>query len=226
MAIQRIPYATNLCRSHHPREGRRLLLDKLITLGSPEATEPRSGWGKGNGIPWPSRTECQVGPTILVDRPVPEPPPLTSSDFRCGPATLRGRVQSMGDGFGGAFKFRPLDFGPSIKMMLYPRVRNSAWEMRAAQIGTPYNRPMGPDQTRCHEGPTILVDRPRQEPSPPHVIGFPLWAGRKERCCKSGGISGNFRRCWCGSQTVGALQMKIVSQCREQARWVYDYRHV
>jgi len=25
----------------------------------------------------------------------------------------------------------------------------------------------------------------------------------KERCCKSGGISGNFRWCWCGSQTVG-----------------------
>ena len=25
----------------------------------------------------------------------------------------------------------------------------------------------------------------------------------KERCCKSGGISGNFRPCRCGSQTVG-----------------------
>jgi hypothetical protein len=25
----------------------------------------------------------------------------------------------MCDGFGGAFKFRPLDFGPSIKMMRY-----------------------------------------------------------------------------------------------------------
>jgi hypothetical protein len=31
----------------------------------------------------------------------------------------------------------------------------------AAQIGTPYNRPMGPDQTECHEGPRIHFDRPR-----------------------------------------------------------------
>jgi hypothetical protein len=34
--------------------------------------------------------------------------------------------------------------------------------------------------------------------------------------------AGNFRRCWCGSQTAGALQMKIVSQRREHAKWVYN----
>jgi hypothetical protein len=62
--------------------------------------------------------------------------------------------------------------------------------------------------------------RPSQQRNPG------ITGGRKQRCCKSVGISGKFRRCWCGSQTVGALQMEIVSQCREQARWVYDYRRV
>jgi hypothetical protein len=45
----------------------------------------------------------------------------------------------------------------------------------------------------------------------------------KERCCKRGlGIWGTFGLCWCGSQTVGALRMKIVSTTSEQARWAYN----
>jgi hypothetical protein len=42
----------------------------------------------------------------------------------------------------------------------------------------------------------------------------------KERCCKSGEISGNFGGAGAALRPLGALQMKIVSQCREQAGWV------
>jgi hypothetical protein len=44
----------------------------------------------------------------------------------------------------------------------------------AAQIGTPYNGPMGPDQNRCHVGPTIHFDRPRAGTPAPRLIGFPV----------------------------------------------------
>jgi hypothetical protein len=44
-------------------------------------------------------------------------------------------------------------------------------------------RPDEPDQTGCHEGPTIHFDRPVQEPPPvtSFVIRFPVWARRKPR---------------------------------------------
>jgi hypothetical protein len=43
----------------------------------------------------------------------------------------------------------------------------------AAQIGTPYNGPMGPDQNRCHEGPTIHFDRPPCRSPRPSPHSFP-----------------------------------------------------
>jgi hypothetical protein len=42
----------------------------------------------------------------------------------------------------------------------------------------------------------------------------------KEKCCKSGGISGNFGGTGADLRPLGALRMKTVSQCREQAGWV------
>jgi len=39
----------------------------------------------------------------------------------------------------------------------------------------------------------------------------------KEKCCKSGGISGNFGGAGADLRPLGTLRMKIVSQCREQA---------
>ena len=96
-----------------------------------------------------TRTECQVGPKILVDRPVPEPPPLTSSDFPCGPATLRGRVQSMSDGFGGAFKFRPLDKDDAV-----PRVRKAEeWELRRPWPSVHVQRRCAPTRPNVKRGP-------------------------------------------------------------------------
>jgi len=41
----------------------------------------------------------------------------------------------------------------------------------------------------------------------------------KEKCGKSGGISGNFGGAGEDPRPLGALRMKIVSQCREQAGW-------
>jgi hypothetical protein len=92
----------------------------LPTVRKADEWELRWPWGVyvvQRPIP-PDQNRRDGGPTILFDRPVQEPPPFSSSDFHCGPATLWGRVQSMGDGCRGEpFKFRPLDFGPSIKMM-------------------------------------------------------------------------------------------------------------
>jgi hypothetical protein len=34
-----------------------------------------------------------------------------------------------------------------------------------------------PDQTGCHEGPTIHFDRPPAGALAPDLIGFPVWAG-------------------------------------------------
>ncbi len=44
----------------------------------------------------------------------------------------------------------------------------------------------------------------------------------KERCCKSGGISGNFGGAGPDLGPLGAVRMKIVSHCRRTAGWVYD----
>jgi hypothetical protein len=48
----------------------------------------------------------------------------------------------------------------------------------------------------------------------------------KEKCCKSGGISGNFGGAGADLRLLGALLMKIVSQCREQEEWVQDRHRV
>ncbi len=70
----------------------------------------------------PSCLNLEITETVAIhfDRPVREPPPLTSLVSPCGPATLWGRVQSMGDGCRGSFS----NFGPSIKIML-PTVRKA-----------------------------------------------------------------------------------------------------
>jgi hypothetical protein len=39
-----------------------------------------------------------------------------------------------------------------------------------------------PDQTGCHEGPTIHFDRPPCRNPAPHLIGFPLWAACHSQC--------------------------------------------
>jgi hypothetical protein len=43
--------------------------------------------------------------------------------------------------------------------------------------------------------------------------------GVRRGIAKRAGIWGNFRLCWRGPQTVGALRMKIVSTPSEQAIW-------
>ena len=62
----------------------------------------------------------QVGPTILFDHHRQEPPPLTSLVSPCGPANLWASAEHVRWVRGELFKFRPLDFGPSIKMTRYP----------------------------------------------------------------------------------------------------------
>jgi hypothetical protein len=60
------------------------------------------------------------GATILFDRPRPDPPPLASFVSQLGPPFCGCRVQSLCDGLGGAFKFRPLDKDDAV-----PRVRKA-----------------------------------------------------------------------------------------------------
>jgi hypothetical protein len=64
------------------------------------------------------QNRCQVGPTILFDRPGRIPPLLGSpvGPPLCGDQ-CRAEVRRVG---GGAFQISPLDFGPSIKMTRYP----------------------------------------------------------------------------------------------------------
>jgi hypothetical protein len=58
-----------------------------------------------------------------------------SAHTGCGPATRWGRVQSMCDGFGGAFKFRPLDKDDAA-----PTVRKAVrGKCERGPGGTPYN---------------------------------------------------------------------------------------
>ena len=83
---------------------------RSMEKGWPSASGRRMGIGTPYKGPMSlTRLDVMRGPGFTSTGPVQEPPPLTSSDFPCGPATLWGRVQSMCDGFGGAFKFRPLD---------------------------------------------------------------------------------------------------------------------
>src|ERR1017187_8925624 len=50
----------------------------------------------------------------------------------------------------------------------------------------------------------------------------PQRVGARRGVAKVGYQLGHFRQCWFGSHTAsGVLQMKIVSQCREQARRAY-----
>ena len=57
----------------------------------------------------------------------------------------------------------------------------------AAQIGTPYNGPMGPDQNRCHVGPRFTSTAPCRNPRPsahsfPRVGPAILWCRAQSRC--------------------------------------------
>ncbi len=55
----------------------------------------------------------------------------------------------------------------------------------AAQIGTPYNRPMGPDQNRMSGGAHDSRRPPRAGTPAPHLIRFPLWARQSVGECRA-----------------------------------------
>jgi hypothetical protein len=42
----------------------------------------------------PDQTGCHEGPTIHFDRPPAGTPPLTSSDFRCGPPAIPNAMRA------------------------------------------------------------------------------------------------------------------------------------
>jgi hypothetical protein len=65
----------------------------------------------------PEQNRCQVG-TILFDRPRQEPP-LLPSFISVWARQSVGECRAFAIGAGELFKFRPLDFGPWIKMMRY-----------------------------------------------------------------------------------------------------------
>jgi hypothetical protein len=81
----------------------------------------RRGWESVHGSTLATLAEqnrCQVGPTILFDRPRQDPPPLASFVSQLGPPFCGCRVQSMRNGLGAKpFKFRPPRFRPPIKKM-------------------------------------------------------------------------------------------------------------
>jgi hypothetical protein len=63
----------------------------------------------------------------------------------------------MRNGFGGPFKFRPLDKDDAVPMVRKAEAREMRWPPSRYTV----QRPDEPDQTGCHEGPTIHFDRPR-----------------------------------------------------------------
>ena len=138
----------------------------------------------------PDQTECHEGPRIQFDRPRAGTPPLTSSDFRCGPATLRGRVQSMCDGFGGAFKFRPLDKDDAV-----PRVRKAEeWELRRPWPSVHVQRRCAPTRPNVKRGPNSPRSPRAGAPALPlirfRVLGPPLCGTEcRAECDGWGGIS-------------------------------------
>ncbi len=91
-----------------------------------------------------------------------------TTDFRCGPAALWGRVQSLCDGCGGSFS----NFGPSISA---PDKDDAVPRGRKAEGGKCEGGPVGTTY-RMSEGPMIHFDRPRAGTPAPQRIEFPLWA--------------------------------------------------
>jgi hypothetical protein len=116
------------------------------------------------------RTGCQEGPTIHFD-PTPgrNPRPLASFVSRLGPPFC-GRVQSLCDGCRGAFKISAPSISAPDKDDAVPRVRKADGGKREG--GSRVQR------TGCHEGPTILFDRPPAGTLAPSPPSFPGWAGR------------------------------------------------
>jgi hypothetical protein len=70
----------------------------------------------------PEQTGGQRGPRFTSTGPVQEPPPLASFVSPVGPAVLWASAEPVRWVQGELLKFRPLDFGPSIKMMQSPWV--------------------------------------------------------------------------------------------------------
>jgi hypothetical protein len=61
-----------------------------------------------------TRPDVMRGPGFTSTGPVQEPSPLTSLVSPCGPANLWASAEHVRWVRGELFKFRPLDFGPSI----------------------------------------------------------------------------------------------------------------
>jgi hypothetical protein len=76
-----------------------------------------------------------------------------------------GGVQRMCDGFGGAFKFRPLDKDDAV-----PRVRKAEeWELRRPWPSVHVQRRCAPTRTECEERAQFSSTAPCRNPRPsPH----------------------------------------------------------
>jgi hypothetical protein len=101
-------------------------------------------------------------------RPPPARIPHSSlQSFPFGPATLWGRVQSRG-AMGAGETFQP---SPAGRDRRSAKRRSEGNAMAARRGGDRYavqrsTLAMLAEQNRCQVGPTILFDRPRQEPPP------------------------------------------------------------
>jgi hypothetical protein len=88
------------------------------------------------------QNRCQVGPTILFDRPrAGTLAPSPHSFPRLGPAVLWASAEPVRWVQGELLKFRPLNFGRPDKDDAVPRVRKAMrGGCEGGPVGTPYNR--------------------------------------------------------------------------------------
>ena len=103
--------------------------------------------------------------------------------------------------------------------------RRTAGETCALLLATVGGRTSEPATVRGDAGPdratagTDGIDGWRSgQQRNPSTAGW----GKEKRCCKSGGISGNFGGAGSDLGPLGAVPMKIVSHYRRTAGWVYD----
>ena len=120
------------------------------------------------------QSRCQVGPTILFDRPRPGSPVPPPSDFPVGPAARwrreqSGRVMGCGRNFQTVARRQVLtvrEQRSNRDAMAAPR---AAWESVHRTTLATRDEP-----NRCQVGPTILLERPpARAPSLLHQIS--LW---------------------------------------------------
>jgi hypothetical protein len=108
-----------------------------------------------------SRPEVMRGPRFTSTDPVQEPPPLTSSDFRCGPAILWAECRACAMGSAKPFKFRPLDKDDATHAE-----ESSAWEIRWPPSRYNVQPPMSLTRPDVMRGPRFTSTGPGQEPPP------------------------------------------------------------